>query len=72
MTEFQTVTAASLKEVVDGIDHHYGSDTTARSCLSAWIWAGKVRGVVARREGRLLRIYPANTAAETEGAKETQ
>lgn len=63
---------AMLKEVVDGIDHHYRADTTARSCLSTWIRAGKVRGVVARREGRLLRIYPADVAAEAEEAKETE
>jgi len=50
---------ATLKEVVEGIDHHYRSDTTARSCLAQWIRAGKVRGVVARHEGRLMRVYVA-------------
>ena len=47
----------SLKDAVDGIEHHYSSTGTARASLSVWIKAGKVPGVVCKKEGRFLRLY---------------
>jgi len=46
-----------LRELVDAVDHHYASDSSARSCLSRWIQKGIVPGVEARREGDRLNIY---------------
>ena len=48
----------SMKELIDRIDTHYSSTACARSCLAQWIQAGKVGGVRAERNGRLLRLYP--------------
>lgn len=48
----------TLKEIVDAVDHHYASDSGARSSLSHWVQKGVVKGVEAKREGRYLRFYP--------------
>lgn len=37
--------AATVKEVVDGIEHHYRVDSVARSCLLKWARVGKIPGV---------------------------
>jgi len=47
-----------LKELINSIEHHYHSDSTARNSLRVWIEKGIVEGVELRREGRLLKIYP--------------
>ena len=47
----------TLKEIVDAVDHHYASDSGARSSLAHWIQNGKVKGVESRRDGRHLRFY---------------
>ena len=49
----------SLKEMVDSIDHHYSSDSSARSSMSHWIREGRVPGIEARKDGRRVRLYPA-------------
>lgn len=46
-----------IKEVVDRIDHHYSSDSSARACLSKWILGGKVPGVEVRRNGRRSEVF---------------
>lgn len=51
----------TMKELVDGIRHHYGCDATARSCLRKWIGTDKIPGVVERRDGRLIRLFPIET-----------
>ena len=48
---------ATLKEMVDGIEHHYASPASARSTLPKWIDDGKVPGVRIEREGRRIRLY---------------
>ena len=50
-----------LKELVAAVEHHYSSNTVARSCLAHWIECGKVPGVRAQHEGSALRIYPVET-----------
>lgn len=46
-----------LKELIDGIDHHYGRDSTARSCIAAWIKKGIIEGVEFEDgHGRLLVV----------------
>lgn len=56
----EVVTASpgiSLRDAIEGIRHHYASVSAARACLSKWIEAGKIPGVVLRREGRKPRLY---------------
>lgn len=48
----------SLKGAVDGIEHHYANDRSARSCLRQWLDAGIVVGVELRKKGKHLRLYP--------------
>ena len=48
----------SLKELIDGIDHHYASDASARSAMSHWIQRGRIPEIEVRREGRLIKLYP--------------
>jgi hypothetical protein len=50
----------SMKECIDGIKHHYSSNSCARNSMAKWIDAGKVEGVRCERQGRLLRLYPTN------------
>jgi len=48
---------ATLKEIIDGVKHHYASDNTARSSLAKWIETGVIEGLYIYREGRKIRIY---------------
>lgn len=50
---------ATFKEVIDGVDHHYCNDATARACLRQWISDGHMPEVKIRLEGKNLRLYPA-------------
>lgn len=54
----QSNPGCSVKELVDGIKTHYGSSSTARSCLAGYIRSGVVSGVCARLDGKYLRLYP--------------
>lgn len=51
---------ACLKDAINGIRHHYSSDSTARACISQYLQSREniVKGVEARREGRYLKLYP--------------
>lgn len=49
----------SMKECIDGIKHHYSSNSCARNSMAKWIKLGKVDGVRSKRDGKLLRLYPA-------------
>ena len=53
---------ADLKVAIDSIPHHYANDKSARGNLLHWLEAGKVAGVEMRREGRRVRLYPAEGA----------
>lgn len=48
----------TLKECIDGLNHHYHSTATARNCISKWARRGVIEGVRAERDGKLLRLYP--------------
>lgn len=50
--------ACLLKEAIDAGQHHYASDSTARSCLAKWIKLGRVDGVRLERDGRKIRLFP--------------
>lgn len=47
-----------LKDALERIDHHYHSDSTARSALPKWIETGKFKGVRLEVEGHRCRLYP--------------
>lgn len=52
----------TTKELIGAIQHHYSSDSTARSTLLHWLWRGKIPGV--RGEGkRPVRWYMAEQSA---------
>lgn len=48
----------TMKELMDGLKHHYSSDASARRCLAHLAGAGVVKGVRVERDGRLIRFYP--------------
>jgi len=47
-----------LKELIDNLQHHYASNQCARSSLSHWARAGKIKGIRTETDGRYLRFYP--------------
>jgi len=49
---------ATLTEILADVVTHYRSTSTARSCISKWAWAGKIKGVRVERDGGKLRFYP--------------
>lgn len=58
----------TLKELMKNLDHHYCSSATARSCISKWGFAGKIKGVEFRYEDGTVKLYPKE---ESDGSKKT-
>lgn len=52
---------ATMREIVEGIDHHYSADATARSALMTWLERDKRVMIV--RGGSPYRFYPAAAEA---------
>lgn len=52
----------TTKELVAAVDHHYASDSTARSALVQWMRRGVIPGV--RTEGKPLRWYAETPEAQ--------
>lgn len=48
----------SLKELIESVDHHYSSDSSAKACISRLAQQGVIEGLVVKREGRKLAFYP--------------
>lgn len=48
---------ATLKETIEGIDHHYANEGSARCSLAKWITRGKVAGVESRIKKGKTRLY---------------
>lgn len=48
----------TMTELMNSIHHHYSAESTARSCISQWAQKGVIKGVVVKRDGRLIRLYP--------------
>lgn len=46
----------SMKELVEGVDHHYASTASAKGSLVKWIEAGHVDGISIEYEGRRIRL----------------
>ncbi len=51
-----------LREVIERVDHHYASNKSAIGSLSRLMMDGASEEVEARRDGRALRVYPAEVA----------
>lgn len=49
-----------LKDLIDGIDHHYANDKSAKASIRYWIQTGKIKGVRCEKDGKFLRFYPEN------------
>lgn len=49
---------ATVKQVLGSIEHHYNTDSTARTCLVHWGQKGSIRGVFVRRSGRVILFDP--------------
>jgi len=48
---------ASLKETIDGIEHHYSSPATARGAIAKWIRLGKIKDVRIEYAGDRIKLY---------------
>lgn len=50
----------TLKELVEGIDHHYASDSGARQCLSRYVQTGVIKELRIDWDVRPAKVYPAD------------
>lgn len=50
----------NMKSLIEKIDHHYASVSSAKTSLRYWTDAGKIQGVRAERDGRIIKFYPEN------------
>jgi hypothetical protein len=48
----------TMRELVDGVDHHYSNDASARSCLRHWLGEDKIPGIERRADGRTWHLFP--------------
>ena len=48
---------ATMKEVVESVEHHYGKSSNARSSLSHWIRSGVIDGVRREKDGKTIRLF---------------
>lgn len=48
----------TMKELMDGLNHHYASSASARSAIGRWAAEGIIQGVRVERDGRYLKFYP--------------
>lgn len=47
----------TTKEIVDNVKTHYGSTTTARSCISQYIQRNIIKGIKYEKVGKTLKFY---------------
>ncbi len=52
----------TLKKLIDGLEHHYATASSARSSLSKWIQGGVIEGVELRIESGKCRLYSKESA----------
>lgn len=48
---------ATMKQAIDDIEHHYRSDSAARSSLSHWIRSGVIEGIKRERVGKVITLH---------------
>lgn len=49
----------TMKQAVDGIEHHYRRNQTAVSCLRGYLRDGVIKGIRLEENGRAWRLFPA-------------
>lgn len=52
-----------IKEAIEQLDHHYQTESSARSSLAHWAAKGGIPGVRLKKEGRALYFAPGKGAA---------
>ena len=57
----------TMKQAVDGIDHHYRRNQTAVSCLRGYLGDGVIKGIRIEENGRAWRLFPAEDNRAKEG-----
>ena len=57
----------TIADLVARIKHHYGTNGTARACLTKWIECGKIPGVRLVREGKAVFVEAVAVAAGVSG-----
>lgn len=53
----KTHPGSTIRELVDGIAHHYSTDSAARSTLGRWVSEGVIKDVRRERDGKMYRYY---------------
>ena len=48
----------NLKSLIEKVDHHYASASSARASLRYWAEAGKIKGIRMGKDWKLARFYP--------------
>jgi hypothetical protein len=48
----------TLKELVESVEHHYSTDSTARGSIVQWARMGKIPGIEIDEHCRPMRVYP--------------
>jgi predicted transcriptional regulator len=56
----------SLKDVLNNVNHHYVSTSTARSCIPKWAEAGKIDRIKVVKEDGKWRFYTEEKQGEGE------
>lgn len=57
----------TIKELIENAEHHYSSDSTARSCAAQYINNRSIPGIIARFDGRKIILYPAGRVPTATG-----
>lgn len=52
---------ATTREIVEAVDHHYASDSSAKNAIPAWLESSSIDGVRCELDGRVRRFYPQET-----------
>lgn len=56
----------TMKQAVDGIEHHYRKNQTAVSCLRGYLRDGVIKGIRLEENGRAWRLFPAEDSRARE------
>jgi hypothetical protein len=53
----------NLKSLIEKVDHHYASASSARNSLRYWAETGKIRGIRMERDGKFIKFFPSKEVA---------
>jgi len=46
-----------LKDVINNVNHHYSTPSTAKSCISKWIKEGIIDGIKIKKDGKKIILF---------------